>query len=98
MGNFGGISSFELSSTGVVKIGPLEEEIPPASTSVPRLQLASSNLVAIETNGVGTSAAVAFVDNSQTTSNPANGESGIAIQGTTCLPVPLRTILISTDL
>ena len=78
-GNFGGIANFELTSSGVVKIGPREAEIPPAPPSVPRIQLSTSALVKIKTNTVGTMATMAFVDNSTTASNATNAEDGFVI-------------------
>jgi hypothetical protein len=78
-GNFGGIANFEMSSAGVVKIGPAEREIPPLTTAVPRLQLATGSLAKIETNTIGTMAAVAFVDNSSTASNATYSEDGFSI-------------------
>ena len=79
-GNLGGIANFELSSSGVVKIGPSEIEIPPAPASVPRLQLSTNgNFVFVETSSIGTMAAMAFVDNSTTASNRANEEDGFII-------------------
>lgn len=78
-GNFGGSANFELSSAGVVKIGPRETEIPPNAASVPRIQLATSTLAKIETHTIGTMATMAFVDNSTTASNPTNAEDGFVI-------------------
>src|SRR4030088_727734 len=78
-GHFAGIANFELSPAGVVKIGPREAEIPPAPTSVPRIQLSTSAPAKIETNTVSTVAAMAFVDNSTTASNATNAEDGFVI-------------------
>jgi hypothetical protein len=77
--NFGGITNFELTSAGVVKIGPPEVEIPPAPATVPRLQLSTSAFVKIETDTIGTMAAMAFVDNSTTASNATNAEDGFIV-------------------
>jgi len=78
-GNFGGIPNFELTSAGVVKIGPRELEIPPGPTSVPRIQLSTSLLAKIKTNTIETMATMAFVDNSTTASNATNAEDGFVI-------------------
>lgn len=79
-GSFGGIANFELSSAGVVKIGPNEIEIPPAPASVPCLQLSTNaDFVFVETSTIGTMAAMAFVDDSTTASNRANAEDAFII-------------------
>lgn len=78
-GSFGGSADFELSPSGVLKIGAREAEIPPNPASVPRIQLATSTLTKIETHTIGTMATMAFVDNSTTASNSTDAEDGFVI-------------------
>jgi hypothetical protein len=78
-GNFGGVANFEFNSTGVVKIGPQEVEIPPAPASVPRVQLPTGSFLNIQTNTIATSAGMAFVDNSTTAINSTDAEDGFII-------------------
>jgi hypothetical protein len=77
-GTFDGNANFEM-SPGVVKIGPAEREIPPGTTTVPRLRLATGGLVKTETNAIASMAALALVDNSTTASNATSAEDGFTI-------------------